>query len=74
MVLSGFSRALNRGDRFVSMFEFTAPAIENVIVGLLPFPAQSADLRAYLQATPELAKLLERGRLRYRVKTVKFKA
>ena len=73
LVLSGFSRALNRGDRFLSMFEFTAPAIENVIVGLLPFTAQSADLRAYLQATPELANLLERGRLRYRVKTVKLK-
>jgi len=42
-------------------------------VGLLPFTAQSADLRAYLQATPELANLLERGRLRYRVKTVKLK-
>ena len=73
LVLSGFSRALTRGDRFLSMFEFTAPAIENVIVGLLPFTAQSAALRAYLQATPELANLLERGRLRYRVKTVKLK-
>ena len=73
LVSSGLCGASNRGDHFVSMFEFTAPAIENVIVGLLPFSAQSADLRAYLQATPELASLLEKGRFRYRVKAVKFK-
>jgi len=58
-------------QRFRSGFELRAPGIENVIVGLLPFEAQSADLRAHLQVTPGLAPLLQRDRLRFRIRMMK---
>ncbi len=59
------------GKRFRSGFELRAPGIENVVCGLLPFNAQSADLRAHLQATPQLSALLQRGRLRFSVRVMK---
>jgi len=59
------------GKRFRSGFELRAPGIENIVCGLLPFNAQSADLRAHLQATPQLSALLRRGRLRFSVRAMK---
>ena len=53
-----------------SAFSLRCPATENVIAALLPYAAQSADLRAHLNATPMLAAQLQSGGLRYQARTL----
>tara|TARA_A100001388_G_C28731392_1_gene481652 strand:+ start:738 stop:1298 length:561 start_codon:yes stop_codon:yes gene_type:complete len=55
---------------FLSGFGLRSPAIENVVATLLPFQAQSADLRAHLAATPDLAGLLKSDHLRFQVRRI----
>ncbi|MED5249154.1 MAG: hypothetical protein VYB82_01885, partial [Pseudomonadota bacterium] len=55
---------------FLSGFGLRSPAIENVVAALLPFKAQSADLRAHLAATPDLAGLLKSDHLRFQVRRI----
>tara|TARA_B100000959_G_scaffold15001_1_gene14722 strand:- start:1968 stop:2690 length:723 start_codon:yes stop_codon:yes gene_type:complete len=61
---------LGKGGRFKSGFGLRCPATENIIVSLLPYLAQSADLRAHLVATPVLAKQLQNGQLRYQARAL----
>ena len=55
---------------FKSGFGLRSPATENVIAALLPFKAQSADLRAHLAATPDLASFLKSKHLRFQVRRI----
>ena len=68
---SAVQGALTRGSRFRSGFGFRGPTTENVIATLLPFHAQSADLRAQLAVTPVLSKALANDQLRYLVRTLR---
>ena len=61
---------LARNSPFKSAFGLRCPATENVIAALLPYVAQSADLRAHLSATPMLAAQLQSGGLRYQARTL----
>jgi len=55
---------------FKSGFGLRSPATENVIAALLPFKAQSADLRAHLAATPDLASFLKSKHLRFQIRRI----
>ena len=61
---------LKESRHFMSGFGLRSPAIENVVAVLLPFKAQSADLRAHLAATPDLAGLLKSHHLRFQVRRI----
>ncbi|MEO1847073.1 MAG: hypothetical protein ABGY05_06850, partial [Pseudomonadota bacterium] len=61
---------LGRNSPVKSAFGLRCPATENVIAALLPYAAQSADLRAHLNATPMLAAQLQSGGLRYQARTL----
>ena len=61
---------LKTSSGFKSGFGLRSPATENVIATLLPFEAQSADLRAHLAATPELESFLKSKQLRFQIRRI----
>jgi hypothetical protein len=61
---------LKTSSGFKSGFGLRSPATENVIATLLPFEAQSADLRAHLAATPELGSFLKSKQLRFQIRRI----
>tara|TARA_Y100000739_G_scaffold215100_1_gene209453 strand:- start:1487 stop:2047 length:561 start_codon:yes stop_codon:yes gene_type:complete len=61
---------LKTPNGFKSGFGLRSPATENVIATLLPFEAQSADLRAHLAATPELGSFLKNKQLRFQIRRI----
>tara|TARA_Y100001934_G_C12190767_1_gene696284 strand:- start:420 stop:980 length:561 start_codon:yes stop_codon:yes gene_type:complete len=63
---------LRPGSGFKSGFGLRSPATENVIAALLPFEAQSADLRAHLAATPDLASFLKSKHLRFQIRRIDY--
>jgi len=67
---SALQHLLKTAGRLKSGFSLRCPATENVIAALLPFAAQSADLRAHLAATPDLASFLKSGHLRFQVRRI----
>ena len=67
---SAVGESLKARRPFLSGFGLRSPAIENVVAALLPFKAQSADLRAHLASTPDLAGLLKSDHLRFQVRRI----
>ena len=65
-----FSRWFGTRRRFSSAFELRSPSTENVVAAMFPGKADTASLRAHLQATPVLADLLKKGHLCYRARSM----